>query len=104
MENDEDIFKEIMALIDKRNRLCEEWIERIDTELREGSISYEEYSKQTKMIHEEIARTQEVLQRQKERIAVSVIWHWADATGCSAEATRQRSIRPSCTLWWRAAR
>ncbi len=71
MENDEDIFKEIMALIDKRNRLCEEWIERIDTELREGSISYEEYSKQTKMIHEEIARTQEVLNRQKNRIEKS---------------------------------
>lgn len=68
MENDEDIFKEIMALIDKRNRLCEGWIEKIDRELREGSISSEEYNMQSGMIREEIAKTEEVLNRQKNRI------------------------------------
>lgn len=69
MEQAEDIFKEIMALIDKRNMLCEEWIERIDSELRNGAISYDEYRQQSKMIQEEIAKTKEVLKRQKYRIS-----------------------------------
>ncbi len=71
MEHDEDIFKEIMALIDKRNRLCEEWIERIDRERKEGTMTSEEYQKQKLMIKEEIAKTKEVLERQKNRIEKS---------------------------------
>lgn len=68
MEQEDDIFKEIMALIDKRNRLCREWMERINTDLREGAISYEEYRMQSKMIDEELDKTKEVLERQKRRI------------------------------------
>ncbi len=68
MEQEDDIFKEIMALIDKRNRLCREWMERINTDLREGAISYEEYRMQSKMIDQEIDKTKEVLERQKRRI------------------------------------
>ncbi len=68
MEQDGDIFKEIMALIDKRNGLCEEWIERIDREHKEGSMTSEEYQQQKLMIKEEIAKTNEVLERQKNRI------------------------------------
>ncbi len=33
MDHDEDIFNKIMALIDKRNRLCEQWIEKITFQL-----------------------------------------------------------------------
>lgn len=68
MEHDEDIFKEIMDLIDKRNQLCEEWIEKINKDLREGSITQEEHSKQSRLIQEEITKTEEVLKRQKNRI------------------------------------
>lgn len=71
MEQDEDIFKEIMELIDKRNKLCGEWIVRLDKDHREGAISYDEYLRQTEMIHEEIAKTEEVLNRQKKRIEES---------------------------------
>ena len=38
-----DSFMEIMALLRKHNRICREWMDRIDWEVGNEDISYDEY-------------------------------------------------------------
>lgn len=57
---------EIMALLRKRNRICKEWMDRIDREVGDGSITFDEYKEQAQMIREEMARTDEAFKRQEE--------------------------------------
>ncbi len=61
-----DSFKEIMELLRKRNKICVEWMERIEKEVQEGVISFEEYKSQMHFIRSEIAKTEEVRKRQEE--------------------------------------
>lgn len=57
---------EIMALLRKRNRICKEWMDRIEREAGDGSITFDEYKEQAQMIREEMARTDEAFKRQEE--------------------------------------
>lgn len=57
---------EIMDLLHKRNRICSEWMDRITSEVEEGSITFEEYTEQARMIKEEMAKTGEAIKRQEE--------------------------------------
>ncbi len=62
----DDSFMEIMALLRKRNQLCDEWMERITRDLKDGSITFEEYKDQARMIKEEMSKTGEAIKRQEE--------------------------------------
>ena len=62
----DDPFMEIMALLRKRNSICMEWMDRIDREVENGDITYDEYMQQAQMIREEMARTDEAFRRQEE--------------------------------------
>ncbi len=62
----DDSFMEIMALLRKRNELCHEWMDKIDNEVKAGSMTFEEYMKQAAMIKEEMAKTGEAIKRQEE--------------------------------------
>ncbi len=62
----DDSFMEIMALLRKRNELCHEWMDKIDKEVKAGSMTCEEYMKQAAMIKEEMAKTGEAIKRQEE--------------------------------------
>ncbi len=57
---------EIVALLRKRISICDEWMERIEQELKEGSITFEEYMEQAHMIKGEMAKTEEAINRQDE--------------------------------------
>ena len=57
---------EIMALLRRRNQICREWMERIDREVEDGDITYDEYMHQAQMIKEEMAKTNEALRHQEE--------------------------------------
>ena len=62
----DDPFMEIMALLRKRNRICREWMDRIDREVENGDITFDQYKEQAQMIKEEMAKTDEAFRRQEE--------------------------------------
>ena len=57
---------EIMALLRKRNQICREWMDRIDREVENGDITFDEYMEQAQKIREEMAKTDEAFRRQEE--------------------------------------
>ena len=62
----DDSFMEIMALLRKRNQICREWMDRIDREVENGDITFDEYMEQAQKIREEMAKTDEAFRRQEE--------------------------------------
>ena len=39
----DDPFMEIMALLRRRNNICRQWMDRIDREVENWDITYDEY-------------------------------------------------------------
>ena len=54
---------ESISLLRKRETLCDEWFQRINRELKEGRLPYDEWEMQIRQIEEEKGKTSEALAR-----------------------------------------